>query len=69
MMLDQELLSSEKHLFFYLIRRFFSPNFENLQKKVVSPNLQILLSGHYLACKMVSHLTVEYSRKQNKQGG
>ena len=45
MMLDQELLSSEKHLFFYLIRRFFSPNFENLQKKVVSPNLQILLSG------------------------
>ena len=51
------------------MRRFFSPKFENLQKKVVSPNLQILLSGHYLACEMVSHLTVGYSRKQKKKTG
>ena len=52
-MLDQELLSLKEY-FFYLIRHFFSPNFENL------PNIASFAD--------LSYLTMGYSGKKQTAG-
>ena len=44
-------------ILFCLIRDFFSPNFENLPEQAILPKLDL------------SHLTMDYSRKKNKEVG